>query len=233
MKFTFGIITGGNADSMIGQAIDSIKAESIGEYEIIVVGGRSLSGSNIRHVPFNEANKQFWITRKKNIITESATYDNIVYMHDYVKLMPGWFDGFMNFGSGFDVCMNRIENVDGERFRDWTLWPDDVPDEVAQMRANGRRNILLPYEMTHLSKYMYISGTYWVAKKYVMEEFKLNEDLIWGQGEDVEWSKRVREKYKFSMNPLSTVRIQKPGKDRAFDPVLEQDIQRLNEMGRD
>ena len=64
---------------------------------------------------------------------------------------------------------------------------------------------------------MYISGSYWVAKKQIMTEYPLDERLIWGHGEDVLWSKQVREKYEFNMNIHSSVKIMKPNKDRAFD----------------
>jgi hypothetical protein len=50
-----------------------------------------------------------------------------------------------------------------------------------------------------------------------MIEFPLNENLTWGQGEDVLWSKEVREKYPFDMNQNSSVRIMKWGKDRVFN----------------
>jgi hypothetical protein len=38
---------------------------------------------------------------------------------------------------------------------------------------------------------MYISGSYYVIKKRIAIKHKLNEDLIWGQGEDVELCKRI------------------------------------------
>lgn len=68
---------------------------------------------------------------------------------------------------------------------------------------------LLPYNEDRLSKFMYLNGCYWVAKKYVMEEFPLHPELVWGQSEDVEWSIRVSEKYDFKMNINSTVKILK------------------------
>jgi hypothetical protein len=52
-------------------------------------------------------------------------------------------------------------------------------------------------------------GFYWIAKKSVMQEFPLNENLTWGQAEDIEWSRRVREKYDFSINPNSSVKFLK------------------------
>ena len=51
--------------------------------------------------------------------------------------------------------------------------------------------------------------------KKVMEEEPLDEDIVWGQGEDVEWSDRVREKYKYVMNTHSAVKL-----DHYKDPIL-------------
>ena len=58
---------------------------------------------------------------------------------------------------------------------------------------------------------MYVSGGYWVAKKHVMEKEPLNENLMWEQGEDYEWSERVlwSEKYNYKMNVHSTVQTLK------------------------
>jgi hypothetical protein len=64
---------------------------------------------------------------------------------------------------------------------------------------------IIPYDITHLSKYMYISGSWWMAKMKVMEEFPLDNNLKHCESEDVEWSKRVRSKYNFSINKYSTV----------------------------
>ena len=81
--------------------------------------------------------------------------------------------------------------------------------------------------MTHLSKYMYISGAYWVAKKQIMEEFPLDESLVWGKGEDVEWSKLVREKYNFSFNRNSSVKFLKQKSICEFYEVDEKTINTL------
>ena len=58
---------------------------------------------------------------------------------------------------------------------------------------------------------MYISGGYWIAKKYVMEEERLDESLGWGEAEDYEWSERVlwNKKYRYKMNIHSTVQTLK------------------------
>ena len=233
MKFTFGIITSpdqyGQLPNQLNRIFESITdQESYDDSEIIIVGGReNKSEGAYKFISFDETTKSKWITRKKNIITENAKYDNIVYMHDYVSLMPGWYKGFEIYGDKFDICMTPILNYDGTRFRDWTLWPHDVE----HIMGMGNRKCLLPYETDCFTKYMYISGAYWVAKKSVMEKFPLNEKLSWGEGEDVEWSKQVREQYQFSINVHSPVRLLKY-KDKVFNdatPELISQLQKQNE----
>lgn len=70
------------------------------------------------------------------------------------------------------------------------------------------------------------AGTYWVAKKQVMKDHPLDDNLLHCQDEDVECSKRVRYKYDFSMNPYSNVKSLK-FKDSAFNVAGEETIQKL------
>ncbi len=155
-----------------------------------------------------------WTTRKKNLITKNAKYENIVFMHDYLCITEGWYEGFLKFGNDWDVCMTKIKDIWGNRYRDWVSW--DCP-------KYGRRN-LIPYEdnSPETVKHTFIIGGYWVAKKYVMEKDPLDESFLWNGievkdgkadvakpdrvADDVEWSLRIREKYKYVMNPHSTVR---------------------------
>ena len=203
IPFSFGIITAGDESARIGKTIESIERENIQEYEIIIVGGVPIAGKNVRHIPFDEASRVAqWITGKKNIITAAAKFENIVYMHDYFTLDPGWYQGFLQFGDDWRVCMNKIVTPHGLRHIDWVLCPTAA-------RVTDSYSALLPYDVTDLSYYQYISGAYWVAKKSLMQEFPLDERRHWGSAEDLEWSKRVNLKYEFSMNPHSQVRMLK------------------------
>lgn len=213
MNFTFGIITGGSPN--VHKVIDSIERLQIPEYEIIVVGGSDPVRENTIHVPFDETKKPMWITKKKNIITEKATYDNIVYTHDYIVFDADWYKGYLKAGDDFEICMNRIVCVDGTRFRDWILLKP--PTQYCNK---------LPYTVTDLTKHMYISGSYWVAKKHIMQKYPLDERLSWGQGEDVEWSKIVREKCTFSINAHSTVRLLKR-KDNKGRLISRADLEKV------
>lgn len=226
MKFTFGIVTTDPSicNKHLTLSLLSIENQLMEDfdYEVIIIGGSvTVKNELLTIIPFDESIKDGWITKKKNLITKHAKYDNIVYMHDYISLEPDWYQGFKTFGDKFDICMTPIKNYDGSRFRDWTLWPHDITPD-----GSPDGNSLLPYDVTDLSKYMYISGAYWIAKKHVMEEFPLNEELCWGESEDVEWSKRVRTKYNFSINPHSSVQLLKY-KNRAFNEATQEKIKEL------
>jgi len=213
MNFTFGIVTHQkNPLNSLNLIINSIKDLNIPNCEIIIIGGdKKYKFENISIYSFEENPNGGWITKKKNLITKYAKYNNIVYLHDYLIFDKDWYTNFLNFGDDFNICMNQILNIDGTRFRDWSLWAESAAEVGIPYPK-----YLLPYSLKYLSKLMYISGAYWVAKKQVMEEFPLNENLFWGQGEDVEWSKNIITKYNFSINPDSIVKLIKH-KDTIFN----------------
>jgi len=227
MNFTFGIVTNGKEYAYLNNCIESIHNQKIRNYEIIIVGNvdknKILNKNKINFIDFDENIKPGWITRKKNIITKESTYENIVYLHDYLTLDKNWYKGFTKFGDDYEIAMNKILNPDKSRYRDWTLWPhnDCFVDEII-----GDNACLIPYSVSDLSKYMYISGAYWVAKKYVMEKFPLNEELTWGEGEDVEWSKRVRVNYMFKLNKYSETKLQKH-KNPQFKKISRKQLKKI------
>jgi len=219
---TFGIVTDGNNEARVGKIIGSIILQAIPEFEIIVVGGESQSNEALfRRIPFDETIHPGWITRKKNIITQEAKYNIVVYMHDYVALAnKWWWTNFNNFSLDWDVCMHQILNKDGTRYRDWCTWDDDrfgtpwvchekwCPPEGIPFAGSPA---LVPYDYA-ITHRMYISGAYWVAKKRFMEKVPLDESIYWGEGEDVEWTLRIRNWCRYKMNPGCQVKLlkQKP-----------------------
>ena len=209
MEFTFGIITDGINDHFINQTIQSIYNNNIEIYEIIIVGNSNIvQNDKIKVIPFDENIKKSWITKKKNIIAENAKFENIVIMHDYIILENDWYSGFIKWGNNFDICVNRIKNNDGTRYRDYVIARDlmyNMPDYI--------ESCLLPYDFENneiSNKFMYVSGSYYVIKKNIALDFKLNEKLIWGQGEDYELSMRLHKaKIIIKCNSFSTISLLK------------------------
>lgn len=185
MNFTFGIITTLETQRYLEAIIVSIRSLNIPEYEIIIVGGNySTSDTRIKHLPFDETRINNHITLKKNIITYFASYENIVYLHDYIEFESGWYEGFLRFneecGGDWQVAMCVHKNIDDTRGIDWIGLPNDTK----------YGNVLLPYTYSN-PKGMYIPGNFWVAKSSIMEKYPLNIHLLWMHAEDIEWSKRV------------------------------------------
>jgi hypothetical protein len=233
MNFSFGIISHGSNYGHLNNLIKSINIQNIENSEIIIVGDinkyKILNKKNIKFIEFEENIKPGWITKKKNLVTQNSKFENIVYMHDYLVLTKDWYKGYIKFGNRFDIIMNRIVNPNNKRYRDWTLWPHN---ECTVDQVIKENDCLLPYNVLDLSKYMYISGAYWVAKQNVMKEFPLDENLVWGEGEDVEWSKRIREKYEFSFNKYSKVKLQKE-KNPEFKKISKKQLKKVYEVIND
>jgi len=198
MDFTFGILTNG---TNIQKIVDSIRAQEIPNYEIIIVGKTDISGNDILSIPFDESIKNGWFTKKKNIISRIAKYENIVFLHDYIEFAKGWYEGFLKFGD-FKICVNKIL-INGKRYRDHVIFKECLPNI----------NTLLPYgcELTSaVSKLSYISGAYYVIKKEIALEYPLDERLGMSQGEDVIFCQTLsKNNILIQCNPFSTVSILK------------------------
>tara|TARA_Y100000389_G_scaffold73484_1_gene70126 strand:- start:497 stop:1267 length:771 start_codon:yes stop_codon:yes gene_type:complete len=226
MNFSFGILTSKLSDKYLDEVIDSIYSQKIPNYEVVLIGetNKNYKNKNIKQINFDESKKEGWITKKKNIITNESRYSNIVYMHDYLKLDASWYEGYMAHGDDFKVCTNKILTNNNQRYRDWTFWQlNNTKFDEYFIKTRG---CLVPYHIKNLSKYMYISGAYWVAKKDFMTKNKLNEQLLWGEGEDVEWSKRVRKKIEFDFNEFSTVKLLKE-KEVIFKEIDDEKLKEI------
>lgn len=218
MKFTIGIVHGEQTEDW-PRFIHNEFLWGMDDYEFIFVGPEipnAKQNPTIKYITFDEQlNGKAWITKKKNLITEHAKYDNIVYMHDYIMPDRDWYIGWEKFGEDFEVA-NNIQLINGpkeEYFRhsDWTIDPYEIWALYPEWHWKFW-DVALPYDATGLSKLQYISGQYWVAKKSIMEEFPLDDTLAWGDEEDLVWSRQVRQKYEFSFNSHSIVHITKPNK---------------------
>lgn len=246
MKFTFGIITNnGNLKPVIESIQKQIPQEN---YEIIIVGNCNIeSAGNIKVIPFDESVRNIWITKKKNLITENASFDNIVFLHDYIILGDDWYSGYEKFGNNWAVCINPIINLDNTRFRDLTIFPfySELPygndahlahysktDLYTLVPGMDKFECLIPYDLSEenlekIKKWQYISGAYWIAKREVMIKHTLNEDLVWCQGEDLDWSERIKKDYNISFNVHSKVHFLKQ-KDVIFKPFSHNTFDFIN-----
>ena len=209
MDFSFGIISSFETSNYLERIILSIRNLNIPNYEIIIVGEKleKFSSDDVKIINFNDDRPHPWITKKKNLITKEAKFENIVYLHDYIYFDKEWYSEFLKFGDNFEICINPIMNKDGTRYRDWCIYYRN--NTRFDQFFSTSKECLIPYNEKSLTKYMYISGAYWIGKKKVMEDYPLDEKRFWGDGEDVEWSFRVRKHFNFKINKNSLVKMLK------------------------
>lgn len=241
----------------IHKIIDDIEKLKILNYEILISGLNFIDRKNTKVIKYegkydnipslnslgfegNFTEEGGWfpghITAKKNYMTKYAKYENIVFSHDYVTYDEDWYDGYLRYGDDFGVCCNRVLTLKNERYMDWMIWPfnNSKLDKIVSggvKSGHFGRECLLPYDITNLSKYMYVQGSYWVAKKEVMLKYPLDESKVWGMGEDVEWSMRYRSSSKniFSINNRSTCKLLKEKKS-VFKECSSEVVEKLREF---
>lgn len=241
MEFTFGICTEKSKNiNYIKEIIESIENQSVSipenKYEILIVGIDSEGAKKVKghkNLSFYYQRK-FWgkaraymFTEKKRLICEESRFENVVIMHDYVKLDYTWYDGFCKYGNDWEVVGNRLLNRDGKRFIDWCitnyerfnkfLWKKKLAG-VTPINIPGYKtrepiwHYYLPYDLKagrELNKYIYYSGNYMVGKKSLFKKYPIIPKGDWGCGEDVIWANEISEEVNFNFNKYSSVHFLK------------------------
>ncbi len=209
MNFTFGIVTLYENLEQIKEVVSSIRNLRIKNYEILIIGDGTnepdfKESVDLKKIKFDETVKQGWITRKKNVLVDSAKYDNVVVMHDYYLFDNFWYKNFVEFGDDWDVCSNAQLLINNKRhFTDWVIWDSPV----------FPRYSAIPYHDWSQTRCMYQSGGYMIVKKDFDKKFPMNEDMTWGSAEDVEWSLRMRTSANWKCNGKSIVKHNKVHRD--------------------
>jgi len=212
---TFGFVTNGANDHMLKKGIESVKNAKLLNYEIIVVGNTSIVDDEIKIIHFDESIKTGWITKKKNLLAGVANKDILVILHDYISLGLTWNEVNCNLltAAAWDVAVCRFENLDGSRWCDWHLWPFNT--RLLRIPFKYSIKCLLPYYCTNLTHLMYVNGTVMIVRREYLLKNPLDENRVWGQGEDVEWSIRLRDHWKLKFFSDLNVKSLKQ-KQRAF-----------------
>jgi hypothetical protein len=217
MNLTFTICTGGTVDPWIEQMIYSIEKQNILNYEILILGETKITGKNTQVIDFDYQGRDRWVARKKNVLTQHAKYDNIVYLHDYMVLFDEWYAGLEHYlskyGDNFQLLTNKIITLEGYRHSDWCIFPPDLLQARPDFKDTPAQwDVGLEYNVRGLNAIMHLAGNYWIGKKRFMLDNPYDETLDWWDGEDVEFVRRVRPLTEIKFNPYSAIYLLKPNK---------------------
>lgn len=219
---TFGIITQPSTGCYLNQILESIDNQNIDDYEVILSGLLSDEVRNNywydKYIEDKDSVKSGKITKLKNSITNNAKNDIIVYLHDYIYFTKDWYKNLVKFGFNWDILCNPVVNEDGSPFRSLCYW--DKPGlgrawtcyekwaGTNGINFEGSPHFVKNFENFDYSR-CYINGSYWIAKKRIMQICPLDEEIKHLEGEDVQWSLRIRNRCKIAHNPNSIVKTLK------------------------
>ena len=220
---------------------------------LIFGGDNPLMDSRVDYIPFNENNKKGWITAKKNIIAKCAEHKNLCILHDYYKIERGFAQAIDDFDTktpDWKIIVPRIQTNKGDRHSDWLLDSDVLESVIRKIPRIGERLMEvaphenaskyvcgLPYDETRLRGLQYISGGAIICKSDVILDVPLPENLVWGEKEDIEWSKDVMNKNYYKqlyMVPEAVLSVQKPNKwavTQMPDDVVQELVRMYGEYG--
>jgi hypothetical protein len=198
-NWSFGILTRGTTDDLVDEMIDTIIMQKIPNYEIIVIGkynGRYRK--DVIYLEFTQKDDKGWITKKKNLICEKAKHENILVMHDRIKLNKGWFEGMKKYGNNFEIL--SIKNLfNGKRAHDWISQKYPLEDRRSLWFLGGY------LEYSDWDKWIFIDGGIVILKKYVWEKVHWDESRYWFEAEDLKMSNdQTRYGFLIRFNPYSS-----------------------------
>jgi len=189
--FTFGVITDGKRPVQLDAFIKSVhnlERKQDERVEIIVCGPEYLKkeleayGDDILLVVEPDQFKENgWITRKKNLITQASTSDNLIIVHDRYTVPGDFITNIQKYGGDYSVLACRHLQPDGRRVPDWVT-------------LGGEWTLTTPATLEYgdWTPFIYLNGGVMIAKTEVLKKVRWNELLFWGQAEDVELTRRLR-----------------------------------------
>ena len=177
--WSFCLITNGKRPEKLQAEIASIRALKIPAYEILV-GGEAPEGlpADVRIVPAVDAARNGRLGEMRNRLVEQAKYDHLVVADDDLLFHEDFYTGLKAYGEDWDVLCVRFLNPDGTRFWDWATL------------GGPKGHKLLDYDET--DPFVYVTGGLCLLKAPVAERVQWDEGRGFYQGEDVDFSARLR-----------------------------------------
>jgi GT2 family glycosyltransferase len=220
---TFGICTGYDNPEHLIKCVNSIRkqADYLYDYEILIVGPEvpdsiynelDLEANNydIEFIEFDESIKPRWITKKKNLIAQNASFERLCILHDYLWLTPDWAKNLAEFENTeqWSVLAFPQLRTDGGRF--WYDWSG-----FKGPRHLDQRQFYSYKDWSHNDD-VYISGNIFCVNRYLLLNHPFDENLAHMQEEDLEWSRRISPYAHFKCAHSSIVCHQKEHRDQAY-----------------
>lgn len=190
-KWTFGFIGNGKKDQFIANQIDQIKKLPLMEWEVVICGTYNLpiNDENIHYIHFTENDDKGWITKKKNLIAQAASHENLILLHDRYFIPSNFVEKMEEWGNDFELlCARQIFyrsplRIYKARIQDWMMSPYGV-----QLDTDVRWKFFpffLEYNDWDILAYM--TGGLYIVKRSLMLKIPQDEKMFWNTPEDIKF----------------------------------------------
>jgi len=211
-RWTFGMPTGPGDATGLNAVMKRILELDIPEFEVILCGR---PGPNFKYfdrvkiIGEDLSKPPVLIGKKKNVIAEAASYENLCLLHDRVFLPKDFYNAVQRFGDDFPLTSLQAlwfddpYNLIAKRYSDynrvrngWTL--DAVTDPTNRaaffakdfftIEPNGGFYYANPLRYNRMN---YCNGSLYLCKRSLWRSQPQSDVLEWSQYEDVEHGLRL------------------------------------------
>ena len=182
--WTFAVLTQGKKTDNVIRFLGSIREHEPkpGDSEILIVGPQdeSYEEYGVKYIDKKQFRDDEYaeISKKKNVIIETASKSNLMIVHDRFVLGDDFFPGFEKWGYDFDFITVSQHTEDGQAYPEYAATNE-------YMRPSGQ---IWVKELRHLYDTQYLNGGLIIFKTHMAKKIHFNDMLMWGQMEDVELS---------------------------------------------
>lgn len=193
-KWSFGIVSDGRKNERILSIIDRIYSFNIPYVEIIICGpspsDRLPKEVKVIDDSFLYIDKRIPISKKKNLIIEHASYNNLIIIHDRINFPEDWYLKMCEYGNYYDCLDSPILNEEDEskHMSNWCVYPQNAMWPTL-FNAIFRSKFKLDY--SKWSPDIFINGGFIQMKRHLIKRILLNPYLNWADNEDVDLYSRA------------------------------------------
>lgn len=176
---SFCLITDGRRPAMLAEAIASIRALELPQYEVLVAGNVPEGlGDDVRVLMAPALAAEGKLGAMRNLACRAAGFDQLVVSDDDMLFHPEMAVVLRERDPAVDVLCVRLLNPDGTRYWDW----------ATHGGPSGHR--LLEYD--EVDDHIYVTGGLAILWARVHDQVPWDDARGFYQGEDLDWSARVR-----------------------------------------
>ncbi|KDA94727.1 hypothetical protein [Pantoea agglomerans] len=210
-SWTFGIPVGPEEPTFLNYTVGRLLELGIADMEIILCGQPHKDFKyfdNVRIVGLDIPAPPVHITRKKNVIAENATKNNLCIFHDRVLLPKNFLSGMKKHGDKYplttlqSVYFADKYNLIPRRYSDYGTSSADLSKYISIDDFNKKDLRSLTWDFRFYCQnsrrakfgYDYPTGSLYICKTALWNKYPQNEKLFWEEYEDIEFGVRLSKK---------------------------------------